>query len=95
VVDGVLEKSECEKEKNRRYQKKYRDDKATKGGNVTVRNKSVATTSLKHLAKHESKKYKRLCLKCDKKFTGIGKYNRVCDSCSIENSRRSNIKKGV
>jgi hypothetical protein len=91
LINGVLEKSECEKEKNRRYQKKYRDSgKKPK----SVLDRSVALSSVKHLAKHKAKKYKRHCLKCTKKFIGIGKYNRVCNSCTIENSRQSNLKGG-
>lgn len=27
---------------------------------------------------------KRICLRCDKKFKSYGKYNRVCDSCSVK-----------
>ncbi len=93
-VNGVLEKSECEKEKNRRYQEEYRNDNSKKRKAVIPRCHSVATSSLKHLAKYKAKKYKRNCLKCGKKFTGIGKYNRVCNTCTIENSRRSFLKGG-
>ncbi len=93
-VNGVLKKSECEKEKNRRYQKKYRKNNPKKGKDVILKRQSVATTSLKHLAKHKAKKYKRNCLKCGKKFTGTGKYNRICDACTIENSRQGVLKGG-
>lgn len=90
-INGVLEKSECEKEKNRRYQKKYRKSKSTKGNPVSVKNRSIALTSLKHLAEHKAKKYKRHCLKCGKKFTGIGAYNRICEFCTIENSKIKSV----
>lgn len=93
-VDGVLVKSECEKEKNRRYQKKYRDGVLTGGKPKSVLGRSVALSSVKHLAKHKAKKYKRRCLKCLGKFTGVGKYNRICKDCTIENSRQSNLKGG-
>jgi hypothetical protein len=93
-VDGVLVKSECEKEKNRRYQKKYRDGILAGGKPRSVLERSVGLSSLKHLAKHKAKKYKRHCLKCLGKFTGIGKYNRICNSCTIENSRQSKLKGG-
>ena len=93
-VNGVKVKSECEKEKNRRYQKEYRKNKPAKGNPKSVKERSVALSSVKHLAKHRAKKYKRKCLKCLKKFTGVGKYNRICDSCTTENSRQSNLKGG-
>lgn len=92
-VNGVLEKSECEKEKLRRYQKEYRDNNSTsKPSKKTIHDKSVAVCSLKHLAKHKAKKYKRDCLKCGKKFTGVGAYNRICNTCTIINSRQSYLK---
>lgn len=91
-VNGVWEKSECEKEKNRRYQEKYRKANPKKGRDVVLKRQSIATTSLKHLAKHVAKKYKRNCLKCGKKFTGVGAYNRICESCTVENSRQSALK---
>jgi transcriptional regulator NrdR family protein len=75
-------------EKNRRYQKKYRKEHPP--GSISKKStqeKSVAESDGKHLAKFKAVKYKRRCLKCRKKFTGIGKYNRVCGSCTIENSR--------
>ena len=93
-VNGVLEKSECEKEKNRRYQEKYRKDNPQKVKAVISKPSSVATSSLKHLVKYKAKKYKRNCLKCGKKFTGIGKYNRMCNPCTIENSRQNFLKGG-
>ena len=34
----------------------------------------------------ERKIEKRLCLKCGKKFSSDGIYNRICDSCKISNS---------
>ncbi len=91
-VNGVVEQSECEKEKNRRYQKVYRKNNPTKGNPISVQNKSVAVSSVKHLAKYKAKKYNRTCLKCGEKFTGVGAYNRICDSCTIENSRQSALK---
>lgn len=91
-VNGVLEMSKCEIEKNRRYQKKYRETHSAKGNPVSVKNKSVAMSSVKHLAKYQAEEYKRNCLKCGKKFTGVGKYNRVCNYCTIENSRQSHLK---
>ncbi len=30
---------------------------------------------------------KRLCLKCGKKFTSKGLYNRICERCSLLNER--------
>lgn len=93
-VDGVIVMSECEKEKNRRYQKKYRENKDAKGNPKSVLDRSVALSSVKHLAKHKAKKYKRRCLKCLGKFTGVGRYNRICNSCTIENSRQSKLKGG-
>ncbi len=86
-VKGVWVKSECEKEKNRRYQKEYRKNMPTQGSPKSVQGRSVALSSVKHLAKHKAKKYKRRCLKCGKKFVGVGAYNRICNTCSIENSR--------
>ncbi len=92
-VNGVLEKSECEKEKNRRYQKKYRTaNPPSKTSKKIIEARSVALSSLKHLAKHKAMKYKRTCLKCGKKFTGIGKYNRICNTCTIENSRQNSVR---
>jgi len=85
-VNGVLEKSECEKEKNRRYQKIYRQNNPTQGSPKAVQDRSVALSSVKHLVKYKSGKYKRRCLKCEKKFVGVGAYNRICNTCSIENS---------
>ena len=94
-VNGVLEKSECEKEKNRRYQKQYRkDNPPSKTSKKIIHDRSIALCSLKHLAKYRAKKYKRNCLKCRKKFIGIGPYNRICDTCTIENSRQSSLKGG-
>jgi hypothetical protein len=87
-VNGVLVKSECEMEKNRRYQKKYR--KKNPPGSVSkksIQDRSVALSSTKHLAKHKTVKYKRHCLKCEKKFTGVGAYNRICNECTVINSR--------
>lgn len=94
-VKGVWVKSECEKEKARRYQKKYRESDATVGKPKAVLDRSVALSSVKHLANHKAKKYKRRCLKCLKKFVGIGKYNRVCDSCTTVNSRQSHLYTGA
>ncbi len=93
-VGGKWIKSDCEKEKARRYQKKYREGNATGGRPKSIQDRSVALSSVKHLAKHKAKKYKRFCLKCLGKFTGIGKYNRICKDCTIENSRQSNLKGG-
>ncbi len=87
-VKGIWSKSECEMEKNRRYQKKYRGNNPS--GSISkkpIQGKSVALGSVKHLAKYKVKKYKRRCLKCAKKFTGKGAYNRICNNCTIENSR--------
>lgn len=86
-VNGGRVKSECEKEKDRRYQKAYRDNNA---GGMTPRApkcRSVAVSSIKHLTKYKAKKYKRFCLKCETPFTGIGAYHRICDSCTVENTR--------
>jgi rRNA maturation endonuclease Nob1 len=47
---------------------------------------------VKHLAKHKAEKFQRRCLKCLRKFTGVGMFNRICNSCTIENSRQSNLK---
>lgn len=92
IVDGVLQMSECEREKNRRYQLNYRKNNPKKKNTVSERNKSIAICSVNHLAKHSAKKYKRKCLKCCKKFIGVGRYNRICESCTTENSRQSHLK---
>ena len=80
----AMEKSECEKEKNRRYQRKYRKSDLVK---EKAQDKSVALSSVEHLAKHKAKKYKRRCLKCGNKFTGVGAFNRICNECTIVNSK--------
>ena len=90
-INGVWVKSECEMEKARRYQKTYREGNETGGRPKAILDRSVALSSVNHLAKHKAKKYKRRCLKCIKKFTGIGKYNRICPSCTVENSRQSHL----
>lgn len=86
-VEGVYVKSECEKEKNRRYQSDCRKNVLKKVSKRSIKNKSVAESDMKHLVKFKAKKYKRRCLKCSKKFTGVGAYNRICDTCTIQNSR--------
>lgn len=92
-VNGVMEPSECEREKSRRYQKQYRHDNPPgKTSKKIIHDRSIALCSLKHLAKHKAMKYNRKCLKCREKFTGIGKYNRICNTCTIENSRQSSLK---
>jgi hypothetical protein len=91
-INGVMEKSECEKEKNRRYQENWRKNNKGKGSEVILKRQSVATTSLKHLAKYKAKKYKRNCLKCNKKFTGIGEFNRICNECFAINSKMSHLR---
>ncbi len=97
LVDGVVLKSECEKEKNRRYQSRYRKmhPEKKKGHRLTIQNRSIAVSSLNHLARFKAKKYKRQCLKCGKRFTGVGAYNRLCESCQLENSRQSHLKVGA
>jgi hypothetical protein len=94
-INGVWIKSECEKEKARRYQKTYREGNETRGRPKAILDRSVALSSIKHLAKHKASKYKRRCLKCLEKFIGIGRYNRVCDSCTVENSRQAHTYTGV
>lgn len=91
-VNGVYVKSECEKEKNRRYQSDYRKNVLKKGKKKRKKYKSVAVCSGNHLAKYKAVKYKRRCLKCGKKFIGMGPYNRICDSCSVVNSRSGSLK---
>ncbi len=87
TVDGVYIKSECEMEKNRRYQKEYRRNNPQDGTPKAKLDRSVALCSMNHLAKYKARKYKRRCLKCGKKFTGIGAYNRICKKCEVDNSR--------
>ncbi len=89
-IGGVWVKSACEKEKNRRYQKGYRNENnsSPRGTNE----KSVAECGIKHLVKFKAKKYKRHCLKCNKKFTGNGEFNRICKECVIINSRTSHLR---
>ncbi len=91
-ANGVSELSECAKKRNRRYQDKYRkkNTESLKINYKTRSFKSVALDSNKHLDKFKAKEYKRHCLRCDKEFTGLGLYNRICDPCTIGNAR-SNI----
>lgn len=88
-VDGVSEKSECEKEKNRRYQKIWRNNNPVKakGSPKSVRDRSVAISSIAHLTKHKAGERKRNCLKCGREFMGAGDFNRICDKCTVENTR--------
>ncbi|MCP4989356.1 MAG: hypothetical protein GY928_25855 [Colwellia sp.] len=97
MIDNMIMKSECEREKNRRYQSRYRKiNPGRKAGHpLSLRNRSVALSSINHLVKFKAKKYKRQCLKCGKKFIGVGAYNRLCGSCQHENSRQSHLKIGV
>jgi hypothetical protein len=86
-VGKVWKKSECEKEKARRYQKIYRGNNPVSGISKSVQGVSVAPSNVNHLTKHKGKKYKRRCLKCGNKFTGVGAYNRICGHCTVENTR--------
>jgi hypothetical protein len=89
-IGNVWVKSDCEIEKNRRYQENYRKNQKKKKSSKN--SKSVALSNNAHLKKHEAKTYKRDCLKCGKKFTGRGPYNRICNTCTIENSRSKSIR---
>lgn len=61
--------TECQKEAARRLMR---------GEIFTVRRKPGTT-------KPNNVKGKRHCLKCDDLFKPIGKYNRICEGCTIEN----------
>lgn len=96
LVDGVLVKSECERKKERRYQDGYRkrmkEDKE-KQKNEIHEQTSFAVSSTDHITvKQDKKKRKRFCLKCRKKFTGVGKYNRICSKCTTENKQTKNMR---
>ncbi len=85
---GCYEKSSCEREKNKKYQRLIRKRNKEEGIIPRQADKSVAVSSLKHLEKYKKiKKHKRFCLKCNKHFTALGKYIRLCDPCKIENNR--------
>ena len=92
-VNEMMERFEGEKEKSRRYQKQYRKNYSpSKTSEKTIHDRSIDLRSLKQLAKHGVKKHKRNCLKCGKKFIGIGKYNRICNTCTRENSCQSSLR---
>jgi hypothetical protein len=49
--------------------------------------KTRAIETFRKKKKKEDKNNKRHCLKCGKMFVGNGKYNRVCSTCAVVNSR--------
>ena len=42
--------------------------------------------------KTPNKRLRRMCRRCDKMFTPLGKYSRFCDSC-IEKRKKDSFKK--
>jgi hypothetical protein len=70
MVEKKGEKTECQKE-HHRLQNKGDDGQAIKEFHAL------------HTPKPEPKK--RTCLRCDKKFNSKGKYNRICEPCTLAN----------
>ena len=84
-------KSDCERKKDQRYQKKYRDaqkdEDKKKEKEVKVQNSFAESTTDHITVKQDNTKRKVLCLKCEKRFTGIGPYNRICPKCTVLNNQ--------
>ena len=86
-VNDVMVKSDCEKKKDQLYQAGYRKRKA---GELKEKRQAKQTSFVESTTFHVTfnkklKKHKRVCLKCDGKFIGVGPYNRICPSCTLVN----------
>lgn len=94
--NGIMVKSECEKTRDRRFQKKYRDGKREekkKAEDHIYTQNSFADTDGDHIVINNDKKKKKvLCLKCRRKFTAVGDYNRICKKCTNENNSTKSLR---
>jgi formylmethanofuran dehydrogenase subunit E len=96
TLDGVLVKSECERKKERRYQDGYRKRKKAEGEKEKKEfheQTSFAVSKIDHITvKQDTSRRPRFCLKCGRKFTATGKYNRICSKCTADNKQLKNLR---
>ena len=69
---------------NKQYCSKH--SKIVTERNISIGSKRRRSVYMKKSIYNVVSKSKKFCLKCDKKFDSLSKYNKICPSCSNENS---------